>query len=219
MNKKYRKKDIEKFKFFDTLDVPDEDIIGHRFGVATVVERVNNDKLFRCKCECGEEFFAYQGELLACAKLYCGFDSCSVLHNDRTVAAYVIKKYGVGNLTDFDYAKYGIATCSYCGFPQVWAKGLCMNCYTRMKSCGHLEYVDIAIDPNARRNRIANLTPTDPLYTARVESLSPSKCHKDAAEMKRLYVEDGLTYEQIGDRFGVSRQRVYQLLHTKYKRG
>lgn len=33
-----------------------------------------------------------------------------------------------------------------------------------------------------------------------------------AVEMARLYAEDELTYEQIGDRFGLSRQRVHQVL-------
>ena len=45
-----------------------------------------------------------------------------------------------------------------------------------------------------------------------------SKSAPYADEMRNLYLE-GYTYQQIADKYGVTRQRVYQILHKVYVNG
>lgn len=49
-------------------------------------------------------------------------------------------------------------------------------------------------------------------YTAYHNKRSPEQREELALKMLRLHGEEGLTYAQIGKRFGVSRQRVQQLI-------
>lgn len=213
------KKDEKLKKYFAELKIPDEDIIGHRFGLYTVTSRcvsINEDNFsseptYVVTYGEDEDALVSQSDLLACRFLSrkgC-FDSSS---NPRTIRRYCVKNYG--SLTDFDYAKYGIETCSYCGLPFVYAKGLCRPCHSRAHTRVGLEYQA----DDAPHNKLTRLSKDSPEYEVKAAMLMLSKSAPYADEMRNLYLE-GYTYQQIANKYGITRQRVYQILHKVYANG
>jgi hypothetical protein len=204
----------EKIKhFFATLAIPDEDIIGHRFGLLYVVGKKTDDAedaepqyLVRCNDESAPALIS-QSDLLMCKYLTAPFQKDS-----RTTRRYCVKEYGA--LTDFDYAKYGIEVCSYCGHPVVYAKGLCRNCTARSRTRVGLEYLSV----DEPHNKLTRIPKDSPEYEVKAAMLMLSKSAPYADEMRNLYLE-GYTYQQIADKYGVTRQRVYQILHKVYVNG
>lgn len=208
------KKDEKLKKYFAELEIPDEDIIGHRFGLYTVTSRcasVNEgnsvtEPTYVVTYGEGEDAFISQSDLLACRFL------SRKDGNPPTIRRYCVKNYG--SLTNFDYAKYGIETCSYCGLPSVYAKGLCRPCHSRAHTRVGLEYQA----DDAPHNKLTRLSKDSPEYEVKKAMLMLSKSAPYADEMRNLYL-DGYTYQQIANKYGVTRQRVYQILHKVYVNG
>lgn len=191
---------------------------GTRFGRLTVVSQ-NDDGVCECVCSCGKglSFLVPEEDLVSMRVLTC--HNCGIA--PHYLRKTIIDEYG--SLSSFDYASAGIRVCSCCGFPEVYAKGLCRNCYGRLASKGTLEYMsdaEIEARRESRKNRLSRLEDRDKSeYEKRVSEISLPRRRSEAEEMRRMYIEDGLTYKQIGAVYGLSRQRVHQILHTKHKRG
>lgn len=207
----------EKIKhLFATLDVADEDIIGHRFGLLYVIEKKTDAEdaedaepqyLVKSESEPSSPVLISQSDLLMCKYLTAPFQKDS-----RTTRRYCVKEYGA--LTDFDYAKYGVEVCSYCGHPVVYAKGLCRNCTARSRTRVGLEYLSV----DEPHNKLTRIPKDSPEYNVKTAMLMLSKSAPYADEMRNLYLE-GYTYQQIADKYKVTRQRVYQILHKVYVNG
>lgn len=211
-------------KYFSELDIPDEDIIGHRFGIHTVVARCDvgegGDAEPTYVIECGRaadceydnnRAIVFQSDLLLLkffSDVLCS--KCNI--SPKHIRRYCVKEYG--SLTDFDYAKYGVETCSYCGCPLVYAKGLCRNCTARSRTRVGLEYLSV----DEPHNKLTRIPKDSPEYEVKTAMLMLSKSAPYADEMHNLYLE-GYTYQQIADKYGVTRQRVYQILHKVYVNG
>lgn len=192
----------------NTINTTTDKLIGHRFGRLQVISSFDQESVL-CQCSCGTQVIVNKDDLLSCKVLACR--NCSVYRDTRK---RVVLEYG--SLTDYDYASDGIKTCSYCGLPRVYARGLCKSCCIRLSKNGTPNYV---IQDKGERDEAARLLASARRFNARVASFQPSsavgnfrRAH-DFDEIKRMYAEEGLTYQQIGERLGVSRQRVYQLLH------
>lgn len=197
----------------NTINAATDKLIGHRFGRLQVISSFDQESVsgpsYLCQCSCGTHVIVSRDDLLSCKVLACS--NCSVYRDTRK---RVVLEYGT--LTDYDYAADGIKTCSYCGLPHVYAKGLCKSCCYRLSKNGIPDYV---LQNKGERDEAARLLASERRFNARVASFQPSsavgnfrRAH-DFDEIKRMYAEEGLTYQQIGERLGVSRQRVYQLLH------
>lgn len=180
-------------------------LIGHRFGKLHVVEKIEGTSRYKCVCDCGETVIAPQGQLLHYNKLSCG--KCNISY------AEVCEQYG--ELSDyFDLNR----VCVFCGSPFVYSKKhqLCRNCYHRLIRTGTVEYQrDASSDREEMRKAEAKQRKETRRKTLAAE-ITPCP-REDALMMAELFVNQGKTYSEIGKIFGVSRQRVHQLLHWPYK--
>lgn len=172
-----------------------ENIVGKRFGRFTVTKLLHN-YTFECVSDAGEIVTIAKGDLLSLSFL---------AWYDRK---YCVLKYGA--VTDYDYEGL-VKCCSYCGAPDVYGRTLCRNCYSRSLTTGKVEYTAIPEPVKPEKAKIRR--------EASAKTFSLARKHPDAKKMADLYYTDGLTYQQIADRYGISRQRVHAILHTKYKRG
>lgn len=189
-------------------------IIGHRFGRLTVIGASVNGDVLMCKCSCGAVIKATFSDVYDCKVLSC--PDCEVCNRDNRKR--IVLEYG--SLTDYDYASDGVKTCSYCGKPSVYARGLCKACHSRSCKNGDLLSRYVPQDKTERYYAVKRAK-RENKRAERVSAISAPRCHygnEHYEEMRRMYVEDGMTYAQIADKFGLSRQRVYQCLHKQYKR-
>lgn len=192
---------------------------GTRFGRLTVVSQNEADGVCECICSCGKgpSFLVPEEDLVSMRVVAC--HNCGI--TPHYLRKTLIDEYG--SLSSFDYESAGIPVCSCCGFPEVYAKGLCCACYGRLVSKGTLEYMsdaEIEARRQSRKNRLSRLKDRDKAeYEKRVSDISLPLSRPEAKDMRKMYIEDGLTYEQIGAVYGITRQRAYQILHTKRKRG
>lgn len=189
-----------------------------RFGRLTVQGGDEFGASYICRCSCGNTLVVKKNDLLSCRVLSCG--QCQP-KNNKAFTRSVFNEYG--SVTDFDYGP-DVKTCSYCGRPEVWARGLCKNCYARYhvnkKNLLKIGYDGDDIDEYALKYMpFGSKRSSGKVHSkhSRAESLSPSSSNKNAEEMLRLYTECNMTYAQIANVFGISRQRVYQILHSNSK--
>lgn len=184
-------------------------LIGHRFGKLHVVEKIEGTSRYKCVCDCGETVIAPQGQLLHYNKLSCG--KCHISY------AEVREQYG--ELSDYIDPNN---VCSFCGSPLVYSfkLHLCKNCYHRLRRTGTVEY---------KRNASSSISPEERKEIRKAESKQRKETRRkaiaaditpcpreDVLMMAELFVNQGKTYSEIGKIFGVSRQRVHQLLHWPY---
>lgn len=180
-------------------------LIGHRFGKLHVVEKIEGTSRYKCICDCGETVIAPQGQLLHYNKLSCG--KCN------TSYAKIREQYG--ELSDYIDPNN---VCSFCGSPFVYSKKhqLCKNCYHRLNRTGTVEYQRGASDRTEIRKAEAKQRKETRRKTLSAE-ITPCP-REDVLMMAELFVNQGKTYSEIGKIFGVSRQRVHQLLHWPYNK-
>lgn len=187
------------------------DLIGHRFGKLHVVEKVEGTSRYKCVCDCGETVIAPQGQLLHYNKLSCG--KCHISY------AKIREQYG--ELSDYIDPN---RVCVFCGSPFVYSNKhqLCKNCYHRLNRTGTVEY---------QRNASSSISPEERKEMRKAESKQRKETRRkaiaaditpcpreDALMMAELFINQGKTYSEIGKIFGVSRQRVHQLLHWPYNK-
>lgn len=186
-------------------------LIGHRFGKLHVVEKIEGTSRYKCVCDCGQETTAAQGELLHYNKFSCG--KCHVSYEE------IREQYG--ELVDY-YVPNNV--CSFCGSPLVYSHKLqlCKNCYHRLRRTGTVEYQRV-IHPtlSAEQRKEKMKAESKQRKETRRKNLAAeiTPCpREDALMMAELFVNQGKTYNEIGKIFGVSRQRVHQLLHWPYNK-
>lgn len=186
-------------------------LIGHRFGKLHVVEKIEGTSRYKCVCDCGETVIAPQGQLLHYNKLSCG--KCNISY------AEVCEQYG--ELSDyFDLNR----VCVFCGSPFVYSKRhqLCRNCYHRLIRTGTVEYkrdASSSISPEERKEMRKAESKQRKETRRKILAAEITPCpREDALMMAELFVNQGKTYSEIGKIFGVSRQRVHQLLHWPYNK-
>lgn len=213
-----------------------EDIIGQKFNKLTVMalaDKRNNIQYYECKCDCGGTVIVGRYNLTKYAIQSCGCARTKVDYNDivgQKFGDIIVVKYvgktkntpyyeclcSCGNITkvartnllkgrtrscgckrnenmvNTKIERYGIKEpqmCSYCGKKLAVTRGVCGNCYRRLWKYG---------TPELRINRAeiaTNMTPKT----------------ERGKKMAEMYAS-GMTYEQIGKEFGVSRQRVGMIL-------
>ena len=190
------------------------EIIGHRFGFLTVVKAMSDDD-YLCRCnKCGKEIIVNKNDLLSCKVLFC--KDCAPAQN--RVRKLIIQTYG--SFTDYDYASDGIEVCHVCGLPKIYEnvkpRKLCRSCYVRInRNNGSPDFV---VKDKIKREKLNQLAERERRFNERVENFKPSRSNKNVDEIRRLYAVEGKTYQEIGDILGISRQRVYQIMHKEYKR-
>ena len=100
-----------------------EDLTGRKFGKLTVLEQAEDYVIssgghyakWKCKCDCGNVFITRQYSITSGKT-----KSCGCLHKEN------ISKLGKSN------RKYE-NKCTECGTGKHYAKGLCRNCYSKMR--------------------------------------------------------------------------------------
>lgn len=95
-----------------------ESIVGKRFGKVIILEEAlekGKNALCKCKCDCGNVFITRQYSITSGKT-----KSCGCIHRE------CISKVGKSN------RKYE-NKCTECGIESHYAKGLCRNCYAKMK--------------------------------------------------------------------------------------
>ena len=95
-----------------------ESIVGKRFGKVIILEEAlekGKNALCKCKCDCGNVFITRQYSITSGKT-----KSCGCLHKEN------ISKLGMSN------RKYE-NKCTECGVEKHYAKGLCRNCYSKMR--------------------------------------------------------------------------------------
>ena len=94
-----------------------KDITGMRFGRLVVIEptnkRKNNEVLWLCKCDCGNEKITI-GNSLRNGKT----KSCGCLNRDNIAKAKARQKHSM---------------CTCCGSDKYYAKGYCISCYFKSR--------------------------------------------------------------------------------------
>ncbi len=200
---------MKKKEEIDFCAYDNEQVIGRRFGKLTAVAVSALDpNAIECRCDCGQVVTVNKGELLACKILSC--DECK----HGWIRRYIVRKYG--KVTDFDYGP-SVELCACCGTPHIWAKGLCRTCYIRTMANADKSISYAPPSQKPRKKMFRNMSVEERAQVCS-EMFSPSPNNANADEMIRMYVEDGKTYTEIGKAFGISRQRVYTVLHAHSKK-
>ena len=102
--------------------------IGKKYSRLTILEvdKKGKDYYYKCQCECGNIIYKKATNIL-----YNFTKSCGCLQKEKM--AENARKIGLKNRI-YDNK------CSYCGKEKHYAKGLCRNCYCRLKRNGKVEY-------------------------------------------------------------------------------
>lgn len=181
-----------------------KNIIGYRFGTLTPVEQIEGTQKFRCVCDCGNQIIVTRSQLTCYNRLSCG--KCG--QSRPTIKA----KYG----TISNYIEEG-RVCAFCGSPYVYSKkhSLCKSCYTRLTKNGTPDYVrnEEYWEEVARRDEEKNQKKV--LRRKQLEESIRPAPGPTAELMAKLYIEGGLSYQQVAKIFGLSRQRVHEILHYR----
>lgn len=186
-------------------------LIGHRFGKLHVVEKIEGTSRYKCVCDCGETVIAPQGQLLHYNKLSCG----------KCYTSYAKIREQYGELSDYIDPN---RVCVFCGSPFVYSNKhqLCKNCYHRLNRTGTVEYqrnASSSISPEERKEMRKAESKQRKETRRKILSAEITPCpREDVLMMAELFVNQGKTYSEIGKIFGVSRQRVHQLLHWPYNK-
>lgn len=100
-----------------------KDLTNHRFGKLTAIEPTKERKygciIWKCICDCGRTVYLPSNWLTRGAVASCG---CLQKANARQMGLHNRKCFG----------------CMECGSDRHYAKGLCKNCYNRMRRRGEL---------------------------------------------------------------------------------
>lgn len=166
---------------------------GDKFGKLTVrcLSGVDDNyrKFYLCDCECGNEVIVSQQGLLKDNATSCG----CIKDPPQRIMKMSPKRHD--------------SVCTYCGKPQHYAKGLCQACYARLMRTGSLEYKE-------KKPKV--------IHDKRIKNrayLSETLVWK--TEKEKMLIEglaENLTYREIGDKLGVTKQRIDQMIRTMCKR-
>lgn len=170
--------------------------IGQTFGRLTVVDYKSPQ--FVCVCSCGRETRPYAYQLLKGSPQSCRHCSSksniSSAQNARTL-------YSTST------------TCSFCGaVGNIEAKGLCRKCYYRALHSGTPEYY-------VRKTPVRVTLTEEERAQRRQECINGFNFNPEneiAVKWAEMY-KNGMSMQQIGNAFGVSRQRVSAVLKGKKK--
>ncbi len=109
--------------------------IGKKFNNLKIIDVIHkHDRYgyyFKCQCECGNEKTIRAINVFNGTIKSCGCRKHTYLRSDELLER--IRQMGKRNRVHEE-------KCDYCGFDNHYAKGLCRNCYNRLKRNGYLEY-------------------------------------------------------------------------------
>lgn len=169
--------------------------IGQTFGNLTVVDY--KAPQFKCVCSCGRETYPYAYQLLKGSP-----QSCRHCSSKNNIASAQKARTLYSSST----------TCSFCGaVGRIEAKGLCPKCYFRALHSGTPEY-HVRKTPRRLTQDERNQRRQD-----RIDNFVFNPQDARASAMSEMY-KNGMNMQEIGDAFGITRQRVSQILHSLHSR-